>query len=218
MSRFLTWFVASGLVAMGWPKSKGILRTPKVDSLVVDTVVEQGLSIIIGIGAGRPKLATALLGDLYAQNPWTKESTASLLRKLGEASDVVERHPDIPPWNALWSERRIASFTREMRWSHLDDFQFGAILGTTAGRAVYWGLTHEDRMQAIFDRLESNYQETARQANHYELAVSAQLPWESLEKYYEWCELFVRNFEAARPMFRAIPPQLQMAPEIKQRL
>ena len=158
------------------------------------------------------------IADLYAQNPWTKESTASLLRKLGEASDVVERHPDIPPWNALWSERRIASFTREMRWSHLDDFQFGAILGTTAGRTVYWSLTHEDRMQAIFDRLESNYQETARQANHYELAVSAQLPWESLEKYYESCELFVRNFEAARPMFRAIPPQLQMAPEIKQRL
>ena len=115
MGRFLDWYIWTGLKTMGWPKPKGIFRRPHVDSLAADMVVELGLQVIVGLGAGRPEVAVALLADTFAGNPWTEESTTGLLRTLGKAQGIVESHPEMAPWNALWHEHKVAKYAAHWR-------------------------------------------------------------------------------------------------------
>ena len=218
MSRFLDWYILTGLNAMGWPKPKGIFRRPHVDSLVADMVVELGLQVIVGLGAGRPEVAVALLADTFAGNPWTEESTTDLIRRLGNAEDIVENHPEVAPWKALWLEHRFAHFATDWRWSALFDDRVGIVRASAASHAAYWGLTNEHLMQAIFEREKLNYERNTLEANQYSLGVSNTFPFESLEQFYESCDNFVHAFNLALPPFGSIPARLRAAPEIARRL
>ena len=85
MSRLLEFFLYSSLKTMGWPRAKGIFRRPYVDSLLADTLTEQGLQIIVWLGAARPEVAVAMLADTFSGNPWTKESTEHMIGNLKKA-------------------------------------------------------------------------------------------------------------------------------------
>ena len=204
---------------MGWPKPRGIFRRPHVDAFIADMVVELGLQVIVGLGAGRPEAATRLLADTFAGNPWTEESTGILTRDLREeAENLVASHPDMTPWKAIYYDLRLAQYGNNLRWQELFDDRVGLIRAKVAGRAAYWGLTNEHRMQAIFDKEKLNYDERAPEANQYGLGVSTTFPFNSLAHFYESCDTFVDTFNMAMPPLGAIPPQLRAAPEIARRL
>ena len=219
MSRFLEWFIFHGLKEMGWPRPKGIFRRPHVDALVADVVIQQGTQVIVGLGAGRPDIAVALLADTFAANPWTKESTAALFDgHLRKTPDITENYPEIAPWESLSQGCRLAPYGRIWGWKNVFDDEVGLVRASVATRAAYWGLTNEDRMQAIFDREKVGYEEKAADANQYGLGVSNTYPFESLERFYEHCENFVDIFNDMLPPFPDIPPQLRAMPEIARRL
>ena len=217
--RFLEWHLYTALNAMGWPKPRGILRRLHVDVLLADIVVELLLKVIVGLGAGRPEVATRLLADTFSGNPWTEESTGILTHDLREeAENLVAGHPDMTPWKAIFYDLRLAQYGNNLRWQELFDDRVGLIRGMVAGRAAYWGLTNEHRMQAIFDKEKLNYDESASEANQYGLGVSSTFPFDSLDHFYEWCDTFVDTFNMAMPPLGAIPPQLRAVPEIARRL
>ena len=171
--RFLEWYLHTALNSMGCPKPKGIFRKPHVDVLIADMVVELGLRVIVGPGAGRPEVATRLLADTFAGNPWNEESTGALTRAMREkAETVVASHPDITPWKALYYDHQLAPYGNNLRWPDLFDDRVGAIRAMVASRVCYWGLTNEHRMQAIFDREKLDYEENTPEANQYGLGVS----------------------------------------------
>ena len=97
MSRLLEFFLYSSLETMGWPRAKGIFRRRYVDSLLADTLTEQGLQIIVCLGAARPEVAVAMLADTFSGNPWTEESTQDLIGSLRKAQTLVTDHPGKPP-------------------------------------------------------------------------------------------------------------------------
>ena len=217
--RFFEWYLHTALNSMGWPKPKGIFRRPHVDVLIADMVVQLGLRVIVGLGAGRPEVATRLLADTFAGNPWNEESTGALTRGLREkAETVVASHPDMTPWKALYYDHQLAPYGNNLPWPDLFDDRVGAIRAMVASRACYWGLTNEHRMQAIFDREELDHEENAPEANQYGLGVSNTFPFNSLEHFYESCDTFIDTFNTAMPPLRAIPPQLRAVPEIARRL
>ena len=123
-----------------------------------------------------------------------------------------------PPWQALWNEHRMASHFKDIRWRELDSFEFAGVRSMAAARAVYWGLTNEEQMLAVFQKAKSDYEDTAVEANQAGLGVNASFPWDSLDDFYETCDKLIRDFELARPSLRDIPGQLRTAPEIARRL
>ena len=218
MSRFLESFIYSGLKDLGQPRPKGIFRRPHVDSLVCDAVVMHGLQLIVGLGAGRPEIAIRMLADTFEGNSWTKESTAGLMRTLQEAENIVATYSQMSPWDAMWHQHRLASFSKDWRWSELFNDGIGMIRAMAASRAAYWGLTNEHRMPAIFDREKLSYQKRALEANQYGLGISNAYPFESLEQFYQSCDTFIHAFNMAMPPFGDIPSHLRAAPEIARRL
>ena len=218
MSRLLEFFLYSSLNTMGWPRAKGIFRRRYVDSLLADTLTEQGLQIIIWLGAARPEVAVAMLADTFSGNPWTEESTQGLIGNLEKAQVLVTDNPGKRPWQALWSESRLSSYNREWRWSDMFDDSVGMVRAQASSRAAWWGLTNEHLMQALFDQEKSAYQNSAVEANHFGLGVSNTYPFESLEGWYEYCDTILLAFNEALPPFHGIPPQLKAVPEIARRL
>ena len=217
--RLLEFFPYSQLTKMDWPRTKGIFRRRRyVNALLADTIIEQGLQVIVGLGAARPDIAIAMLADTFSGNPWTEESTEELFSGLRKAQDIVANHPDMTPWRALWQEFRLAPHSEEWGWSDLFDDNIGLIRAQAGSRAVSWGLTNHYQMQTLFDREKSAYETSAPEANRYGLGVSDTYPFESLEQFYELCDNIVHTFNEALPAFPDIPPRLRTVPEVARRL
>ena len=208
---------------MDWSQNHGLAETQRHFSeascrLARGRYGGGGLQVIVGLGAGRPEVAVALLADTFAGNPWTEESTTDLLRTLGKAHSIVESRPEMTPWKALWQERRFAKYAEHWRWSDLFDDRIGLVRASAASQAAYWGLVNQNRMQAILEKEKFDYEEEAFEANQYGLGVSNRYAFESLEQFYEHCDNFVYAFNMVQPPFGSIPPQLRAAPEIARRL
>ena len=219
--RVLEFFLHIRLNDMGWPRKKGIFRRQYVDAYLADTTIEQGLMMATGLEAARPEIAVSLLTDTFAGNPWTEQSVSELMDGLREAADVVARQPDMPPWQALWQQFRLASYASEWRWSDLFNDNLGLIRARAGTQAVYWGLSNHDRMEEVFDREKSDYEASAIIANDHGLGVSGIYPFQSLDQLYETCDDLVQAFHETMsplPPFNSTPPVLRAVPEIAQRL
>lgn len=213
MSRFTQFYVAKQLRHMGWPKPKGIFRKDYVDTHLLDVVVEGAIQVSVGLGAGRPQVGIAVLADTFANNPWTRESTTKLLRDLKEEGEhEIEKYPELLPWKALYAKYRMAQYGNDIPWKQLDD---AAILwAMISAQGIFWGLTHERDMPAVFAKDKADYERIAAGAISAGVTGSGKYPWKSIEHFYEACEDLVRDFESARPPLRDIPSALQTAPEI----
>ena len=227
--RLLEFFLHSQLTRMGWPRAKGFFRRRYVDAFIADTTIEQGLQVIVGLGAARPEIAVAMLADTFSGNPWTEESTEGLFRNLRIAQDIVTNYPDMTPWRALWQEHRLAPYSEEWRWPDLFDDNVGLIRAQVGSRAVYWGLTNHHEMQMLFDRDKSAYQTSVIEANQHGLGVSDSYPFESLDHFYESCDDIFHTFIEVLPTLSGsmavpwptasdIPPRLRTMPEVARRL
>ena len=219
MSRLTEYFTAVALKAEGWPKSKGTFRKQLyLDTQVVDSIVEQAIQIAVGLGAGLPRRGVAFLAETFQNNPWTKESTAELLRGLKEAGLVVDRNPELPPWKALYNPHRLAPYGNDIPLKDFDARDFQGVRTMVTARAIFWGLTHESEMPRVFASAKADYEQSARSAIPSGLNVPAQYPHDSLESFYEHCEGVVQGFESVRPPLSEIPRELREAPEVARRL
>ena len=229
MGRFLEFFLHSQLKAMGWPRRKGVFRKQYVYLMGADAAITQGLRSIVGLGAGRPEVAVAMIADTFAGNLWTEESTARLIGTLREAEDIVAKHSDILPWQALWHDQRLASYSgrldwkdlEELGWKDLFDDRLGILRAWPASQAAYWGLMHYQEMQTLLDRERCGYEKSAIEGRKYGLEVSDKYPFESLERFYEWCDTLILHFEevlSPLPSSTEIPANLKAVPEIAKRI
>ncbi len=220
MSRFIHWYAVEQLKRMGWPKSKGVFRKESyVDTRVLDVVIELSIQVSVGLGAGRPQLGVALLADTFANNPWTKKSTANLLQDLKDAERDIESSPELSPWKALYAKHRVARFGKDVPSQFVGSEDFRGVWYMISARGIYWGLTHDRDMPQVFTKDKANYERTAAEAIPHGLAVSDSSPWSSLEEFYQTCEDLVLAFESVRPPLpREVPSALQTAPAVARRL
>ena len=219
MSRFTEWYISESLRNMGWPRPKGLFRKQMVATKVLDVVVEQAFQVAVGLGAGRPELGLACMADTYAKNPWTEESTASLLLTLKEGDSDIQRNPELPPWKALYVEHRVSSwYGNDVNWQELGEAIFVGVRGIISAKGIFWGLTHEGEMPEVFAKARQDYEQNVRFAVPAGLDVPVQFPWDSLEHFYGNCEDLVRSFESSRPPLPEIPSALRLAPEVSKRL
>ncbi len=219
MSRFTMWYVAEQLRQMGWPREKGTFRKQAyVETPLVDAAVVEAVRVCVGLGAGRPKLALAVLADTFENNPWTETSVGELLRFLGRGEDTIARNPELLPWQALYAEHRIAPYGNDLPAEKLNDSAFVQVWGSATAQGTLWGLTHESDMQRVFAEDKERYEQVTSEAAPLGLDVRSQFPWTTLEQFYEGCEEFVRRFELVRPPLPEVPTTLAAAPAIARRL
>ena len=219
MSGFQSWFVTDQLKSMGWTRAKELLTGQEyVETHLVDLSVEWSIMVSVGLGAGRPQLGVALLADIFEDNPWTADSTGELLQRLREGDRLVEGSPELLPWTALYADQRLESFGTEIPWRELDNPNLLNIWAILFACGVFWGLTHEEEMQAMFSKNKEEYERMATAAAAAGSAVSDEYPWSSLEAFYEACEEQAGRFQAEQQPLLEIPDELRRSPEVARRL
>ena len=208
--RFLEWWLYTQLNARGQVERRGILRRKYVNPVAADIRIVEGLKVLIGLGAGRPAVAVALIADTFSGNSWTDESTAELIEGLERAHEIarsVGTHTDLSA-NAFWSaDAYWGNWSRPssyLSWSRLFDDRLGMIRAMAACRATYWGLTDEYQAEEF---LIEDINRPHKRLRH-----------KSLDHFYEWCDSVVNEFNEAIGPLPLIPPQLRAAPEIARRL
>ena len=206
MSRLIAWHLSNQLQNMGWPKTKGLLRkTPYVLTQLVDIGVQQGLQVCMALGAGRPELGGRLIADIYSENPWTLESTESLLQNLSSGEEEIASSPHELPWEALWAAYRLAPSMSQMEWEKIGSIEISWPRYAASAKAAYWGLAHHDEMAAAFNEDQQRYKEGAKVWVPHGLDVPLEFPWRDLDDLYESCEQVVTDFESERPPLPSIP-------------
>ena len=213
MSRFIEWYLSNQLQSMGWPKT-GLLRprTPYVPRQLVDLGVQQGLQICMALGHGRPELGGRIIADIFQEQPWTLESTESMLQLLSSFGEKeIARRPDELPWEALSSLVRSDAKgyykikNERLKWEELGSPEVVDIRAKLCSIAAYWGLAHSDEMADAFNEAQQRYNEGAKVWVPHGLDVPLEFPWRDLDDLYESCEQLVTDFESERPPLSSIP-------------
>lgn len=220
MSDFAFWFVSQQLRNMGWARSKGLFnKVHYVDATLLDVVVEGVVQIAVGLGAGRPDLGVALLADIFADNPWTTESIDGLIQMLEKGEADIADAPNLFPWKALYkNEHRIAAHAKDFQWQDLGDPTINTVWTLVIAKGVFWGLTHDRDMPEVFTRVKEDYERTAREAIPDGLGVPPQLPWKTLDDFYEYCNEVVSAFESTQHSLPEAPATLMATPIIAKHL
>jgi hypothetical protein len=202
---------------MEWPRKKGVFGKEYVDTNVLNIVTVQGLSIHLGLGAGRPSYSAIVLIDMFSKNPWTKESTSGLLKMLKEGTQVVERNPGMAAWEAMWEPYKMKP-NEEWAWQELGNPTLLAVWMKLSAQSIYYGLTHENNISSILEKYNKNYEKYAVEASRYGLKVSTKPPFQSSDEFYQTCEDMFHAFESVHQLVNKIPEALRDSPEIAHRL
>ena len=218
MCKFLEWFLLVYLKMAGYPRRKGIRRREYVDTGVVNACVETGLTMLMGIGAGRPQTALRLLVATFDNNPWTVDSTADLFDLLSKDSDTLVRGSGVLPWEAIANNIRIAPYDTDLLWSEYLDDELLYRRGAAAALALFWGFTHPVLVHGAFELWKEDYERSARMYKQYGLDVTESSGLDSIDDFYQYCEGFAVRFGKVEALPSEIPPEVLARPEAASRV
>ena len=137
---------------MGWPRTTGLFTRRKIVSHCVVCGAVKGLvkgAIVLGVS--RPRIAIALLADLFRKKDWSLQATTEMWSKLDPSEKVVAQ-PDKPP------EEIIADFPMSVpvplnsddikkdliRWENVLEEAFSAHYHRVFCQGLVWGLGHSE--------------------------------------------------------------------------
>jgi dGTPase len=66
MATFGCFFVTGLLREAGWPRPQGLLRKEVIDTMILDSAIDQMIDWSAAIGAGRPRLGLQVIAEMFA--------------------------------------------------------------------------------------------------------------------------------------------------------
>lgn len=213
----------------GWPRTKGLLIRKKVVSCAVLSgglveLVQAG----IALGASRPKIATALLADSFAERDWSLNPGAELWtnfdpsKKVTNKSDkrpaeVIAEQIQYPQFSlAFYNDNPEKALRDFVEWKFILSDLFTTDYHIVFVQGLIWGLSHPEEALASYE------EERKRLLTRLPLAISAGLnvppQIETLEEFADVMEEAVNSFQNKIRPLAEIPQELLKFPTIATRL
>jgi len=83
---------------MGWPRRKSLFNSQAIiDSLILDTVINQMIDLASGIGACKPKLALCVIATMLRGNDWNSEESFNILQFINDLEKSWEGRGNTNP-------------------------------------------------------------------------------------------------------------------------
>lgn len=113
MSSIFSFYYITGLLDhMGWPKRRSLFNSEAViNSLILDSAVDQMIDWSASIGACRPDLALQIIATMFRENDWNSENSFNIPKVVNDSK-------------SLWNERgnkNPKDIVQPMRFSKLKD-------------------------------------------------------------------------------------------------
>ena len=195
-AKFPDWFFFGMLRAAGWPRKTGLRRREVVNAIIADGTADQLLGIGLIIGAGKPELGLALIGDGFID--WSEEQAGRHIEFLEETLKISQPGPpklDIFPPHLRDGD--IEDFRANVWWRTLTSDTFRMRLNGEFLSSVWYGVLNSQEVKQDFDQELSGAREQARQAVRRGLDVDPETLPTSATEHLEQALSAIREFEGA---------------------
>lgn len=192
---------------MGWPRRKSLFNSEAVvNSLILDSAVEQMIDWATSIGACRPKLALQIIATMLRGTDW-------------ESKDAMNLDAEVSNMKKQWAERGNSDNPREvvnpvkfskhsevMTMKQLKDKEISHAFEVYCYESLIWGLVNSDNFKTYYSANEEKQREKMPEYKKAGLAVDY-IP--TLDQILKEGEEILKGYEKEVRELSSIPQKLQ---------
>lgn len=192
---------------MGWPRRKSLFNSEAVvNSLILDSAVEQMIDWAASIGACRPKLALQIIATMLRDTDW-------------ESKDAMNLDAEVSNMKKQWAERGNSDNPREvvkpvkfskhsevMTMKQLKDKEISHAFEVYCYESLIWGLVNPDNFKTYYSANEEKQREKMPEYKKAGLAVDY-IP--TLDQILKEGEEILKGYEKEVRELSSIPQKLQ---------
>jgi len=208
MTSIFGFYYIMGLLShMGWPRRKSFLNsTAVVNSLILDSAVEQMIDWAASIGACRPKLALQIIATMLRDTDW-------------ESKDAMNLSAEVSNMKKQWADRGNSDNPREvvkpvkfskhsevMTMKQLKDKEISHAFEVYCYESLIWGLVNPNNFKTYFSANEERQREKMPEYKKAGLAVDY-IP--TLDQILKEGEEILKGYEKEIRELSPIPQKLQ---------
>lgn len=192
---------------MGWPRRKSLLNsTAVVDSLILDSAVEQMIDWAASIGACRPKSALKIIATVLRGTDWESKDAMNLSLEVGNMKKQwAERGNSDNPREAV-KPVKFSKHSKVMTMKQLKDKEISHAFEVYFYESLIWGLVHPDGFKTYYSANEERQKEKMPEYKKAGLAVDY-IP--TLDQILKEGEEILKGYEKEIRELSPIPQKLQ---------
>lgn len=205
-SIFGFYYIVGLLNHIGWPRRRGLFNSEAVvNSLILDSAVDQMIDWVASIGACRPKLALQVVATMLRGTDW-------------ESKDAMNLGDEVSNMKKQWAERGSSDNPREairpvkfskhgdvITMKQLKDKEIQHALEVYCYESLIWGLVNSDSFKTYYS---TNEKRQKAQLPEYKKAGLGVDYIPSLDQILKEGEEILRGYEKEIRPLSPIPDKL----------
>src|SRR3989344_4543879 len=192
-SIFGFYYVVGLLGHMGWPRRRGLFSSEAViDSLILDSTIDQMIDWSASIGACRPNIALQIVASIFRDMDWdSKEALDIVAETENLKKQWTERGNSSNPREAV-KPVKFSKTTKVITMKQLKDKDIQHALEVYCYESLMWGLVNSDSFQTYYSTNEKRQREQLPEYKKAGLEVDS-IP--TLDQILKDGEEILRNYE-----------------------
>ncbi len=207
MSSIFGFYYVVGLLGhMGWPRRRSLFNSEAiVNSIVLDSTIDQMIDWASSIGACRPNLALQIITTMFRDTNWESEESLDISEEVNNLKKQwAERGNDDNPRGAV-KPVKISKSSDVMSMKQLKHRDFQHVLEVYFYESLIWGLVNSSNFKKYF---ETNEKRQKNQLPTYEKADLEIDSIPSLNQIIKEGEEIVKGYEKEIRLLSPIPEKL----------
>lgn len=150
-SIFGFYYVVGLLKHTGWPKRRSLFNSQAiVDSLILDSAIEQMIDWSASIGACRPKLALQIISSMFRGINWESKEAPNLSVEINNLKKQwKDRGNNNNPREAV-KPAKFSKHSKMISMKQLKSKEIQHALEVYCYESLIWGLTNPDNFKAYY--------------------------------------------------------------------
>lgn len=204
-SIFGFYYVVTLLRQMNWPRRRSLFNSEAVvNSLVLDSAVDQMIDWSASIGACRPELALQIIATMFRENDWNNEDSLNILTVVNNSKKLWNERGNNNP-REIVRPTKFSKLKEVISSKDLKDKHTQFLLEQYFFESLIWGLANSSSFNVYYETNEK------RQKDRLPLYEKAGLGIDSiptLDQILKEGEEMLRGYEKEVRSLSPIPQKL----------
>jgi len=206
-SIFGFYYVMGLLSHMGWPRRRGLFNSEAVvDSLILDSTIDQMIDWSASIGACRPNVALQIIASMFRDMDWDSKEALDISAEINNLKKQwIERGNNSNPRETV-KPVKFSKNSKVISMTQLKHKDIQHALEVYCYESLMWGLVNSDSFQVYYSANEKRQRDQLPEYKKAGLAVDS-IP--TLEQILKEGEEIIRGYEKEIRPLSPIPEKLK---------
>lgn len=205
-SIFGFYYVVGLLSHMGWPRRRGLFSSEAVvDSLILDSAIDQMIDWSASIGACRPNVALQIIASMFRDMDWNSKDALDISAETENLKKQwIERGNSNNP-REIVKPVKFSKTTKVITMKQLKDKDIQHALEVYCYESLMWGLVNSDNFKNYYSANEKRQRDQLPEYQKAGLAVDS-IP--TLDQILNDGEEIIRGYEKEIRPLSVVPQKL----------